>query len=706
MISYPRQESLFIVMNELLDTLLWRQFWQITLLIPVVVLFVRYVLPKSPHIAYGILLLVLVKAIFPPIWDSPTGVLWEMVPFVGRSTPVATASETVSKIQSETANSGTFEQRGAITVPLEEGASNALTSTAENKTSNVEASRQVAMATSKPIPWRLILFGIWLAGVLSLLGYILGKRAQLLRFHKDTQVPASDELLEAVELVSADLGLLHVPKVLVTLHPTVPFASGFFQQIVVLPSHVVERTDFAEIKLILAHEMTHLRRGDTLVGLLQLIVQVLWWFHPLVYWLNREVRRIREECCDTDVVTQLNCQPANYARCLLNMLELHQQLRPSKELVGLSPLEVTAMRMQNIMRTPKRKQHRLSQVLYSLSLIVFASLILPASASSSITPKVIVGDLEPPDAKQTITKSESRRPRRKPRSKKIPQPESNPPSVRKDVAPSAPDEAPSPEFVPPVKSVKYKYVRGGEHPYQIKIEAKYPTEIRTHVGAPTFRVDAYAAGLPAFSRQNEKFINSVIPREGVQLPTLSSEFDSDARDPGSLFAPPSFGRSFSPFAEETPTGPVSGSNGHVNPTNGQLPYLLGSLESWVFPQLPPDVTHDWEEEFQREITLSSGASSSAPFSSPHQENLYATIQVQMAANSVTEKEVIFTRVWTLKTTELANEEPRREISLVGKIHFDIQRGVPASAKYTGKLVEREPNREYRIPLSIEIEHVD
>ncbi len=688
-------------MNELLDTSLWRQLWQITLLIPAVVLFVRYVLPKSPHLAYGLLLLVLVKAIFPPIWDSPTGILWEMVPFVGQSQPAVTAPEPPV----ETVNSGTFQKVDAVDTGTEN--SSAVTRSVKESPA---IKKNAAAPPAQPWPWRQILFGIWLAGVLSLLGYILGKRAQLLRFHKDTQVPASDELLEAVELVSADLGLLHIPKVLVTLHPTVPFASGFFHQVVVLPSHVVSQTDIAEIKLILAHEMTHLRRGDTLVGLLQLLVQVLWWFHPLVYWLNREVRRIREECCDTDVVTQLKCQPANYARCLLNMLELHQQLRPSKELVGLSPLEVTAKRMQNIMRTPKRKQHRLSQTLYALSLITFALTILPTSASSSLTPKVIVGDLEPPAAKRVASTTEPKHSKKKSRPKNSPKQKPALPPVS-EVDPPIDSKAPATPSVPapvPVQKLNYKYVRGDQHPYRVKIEAKYPTETRTHTGTPTFRVDAYAAGLPAFSRRNKTFINEVLPRDGVELPTLPSEFESEADDSFSPFpAPPTFGRSFSPFAEEAPTGPVSGSNGQVNPTDGQLPYLLGSLESWVFPQLPPDATHKWQEEFHREITLLSTTTSvTSPFSTPHQEKLHATIQVDVAPNSTTKNEVTLTRLWTLNTSELANEEPRREISLTGKIRFDLKRGIPISANYTGRLVEREPNREYRIPLLIEIQRLD
>lgn len=695
-------------MNSGFSSIFWTQFWQISLLIPAAVLLIRFIVPKSPHLGYGILLLVLIKTIFPPIWDSPTGVVWELLPDFQSAQVKEQVIGSVTVVEKESSGSKHPSNKPSLLDSINQ----------KPLTNTMPGMAQKTSAQS--INSKLILIGIWLAGVLSLLGYIIGKRAQLFRFHRDTEIPPSDELLELVELVSAELALVKLPKVLVTLHPTVPFASGFFKQIVVLPAHVAEKTDRQELKLILAHEMTHLRRGDTLVGLLQLAVQVLWWFHPLVYWLNREVRRVREECCDSDVVRRLNCQPARYAHCLLNMLEMHQKLRPSAELVGLSPLEVTKKRMQNIMRTSTRETHKLSTVGSISFLIIFAILTLPSSANSFVTPKVILGDLVPKDAlvvQKSVPPSAKITPPEKKR--KAPTPPANKKSNKKKQREnsSTPDKA---SQTPEVKSaqvpnekhsnpeilianLEYQWARGNQYQYSVKIEAKHPTKVITYVGEPTFRVDAYAAGIPALSRLNPEFKKNSVPLAGVELPTLSAlETEDDYSSPFSYPVPNRI-----PFAPPGTTSRESsqptGSNAHINPSSGTLPYLLGQLQDWVFPSLPTSLENSTQIEFQKEVTLSKpGQLSLSPFQSAPQKKMLADIEIRTSLSTLKEKEINVRRSWKLASQELINGEAIREISLNGEFQLDRTDSFPNSASFSGKLVEREFNREYRIPLTIEI----
>lgn len=686
-------------MNQTISSLFWIHFWQITLLIPAAVVAVRYLLHRFPHLAYGILLLVLLKTIFPPIWDFPTAIGWEMIPLTAspdetESTPVSVSDlshqDRIIQTSSEPALSPQVEPE---LKPSETASPHA-----------VGVSSEAVHQQSWQFSQFHVVIGIWLAGVLALLGYIFGKRAQLLRFHRDTQVPASDELLETVELVSAELGLIHLPRLLVTMHPTVPFASGYFQQIVVLPAHLVEQSSREELKLVLAHEMTHLRRGDTLVGLLQLFVQVIWWFHPLVYWLNREVRRVREECCDTDVVTQLNCQPVLYARCLLNMLELQQNLRPSTELVGLSPMEVTTKRMQNIMRTSQSQTPQRLRFFTPILLLIFAICVLPTSASSFNSPKVIVGELAPADAQRVSTVKEPPPEADAPTKKK-----QRPKRPHKSTAETPPDAGDSKitDSPPPAESAvvtsKYLWKRGDTHRYRVSLEARYPARIYHHQGSPEFKVAAYAAGIPALQLGNETFKREMTQREGVTVPTLPDFDDSET-----LFAPvPSF--ALSPFGYSRPDGPsanVEGSNSHIDPATGTLPYLLGPLQDWVFPEIPETGERNLHKEIGRDLRLTGESNvSRSPFSSPSHMNLSGHITLDTSLIAETENQVTFRRTWHLKTAEQIAREPLREVSLSGDFVVDRDHSFPVQATFFGQLVEREANKEVRIPLSLKIERL-
>ena len=63
------------------------------------------------------------------------------------------------------------------------------------------------------------------------------------------------------------------------------------------------------------------------------------------------MRRYREQCCDEEILARLECRPPQYARCLLNVLELNERFSPALGLAGMSPFEVTSQRLRNIMRS-------------------------------------------------------------------------------------------------------------------------------------------------------------------------------------------------------------------------------------------------------------------------------------------------------------------------------------------------------------------
>jgi hypothetical protein len=92
-----------------------------------------------------------------------------------------------------------------------------------------------------------------------------------------------------------------------------------------------------QLRLILAHEIAHLRRADYLVNWLQIALEVLLFFHPGVRWLSEEMRRLREACCDDMVVAYAGGR-ADYTRALLSLEEFRHDaplLAPSAVAGGL-----------------------------------------------------------------------------------------------------------------------------------------------------------------------------------------------------------------------------------------------------------------------------------------------------------------------------------------------------------------------------------
>ena len=57
-----------------------------------------------------------------------------------------------------------------------------------------------------------------------------------------------------------------------------------------------------------------------------------------------------ERCCDEEVIGALKCDPKRYALSLLQVLELKRTLQPVPAFPGMKPVEVTARRMERIMK--------------------------------------------------------------------------------------------------------------------------------------------------------------------------------------------------------------------------------------------------------------------------------------------------------------------------------------------------------------------
>jgi uncharacterized protein (TIGR03435 family) len=103
---------------------------------------------------------------------------------------------------------------------------------------------------------------------------------------------------------------------------TEPGVFGIFRQVLILPDGIEEQLDHAQMEAVLAHELCHVRRRDNLTASLHMVVQAIFWFHPLVWWLGTRLMEERELACDEEVL-RLGGQPQVYAAAILSVCKLY-----------------------------------------------------------------------------------------------------------------------------------------------------------------------------------------------------------------------------------------------------------------------------------------------------------------------------------------------------------------------------------------------
>ena len=672
-------------MNLTLDGLtnvLWTQLWQITLLIPVAIGIVRFACRGRSHLAYVILLTVLVKCLVPPLWSSPTGMFsWAShVMGIGEETPqvapVQAVEEAPSAIappawpQSATENGGLIHQeppRPDSNIPTKGAQSE--TPSSQNTSNSTIHWGQVGLVA---------LLASWVCGTVGVVGYLLAKRIYLERFHDDTRVDTKAELLSIVSECAIALDLRHRPDLVVTTHPTIPFVVGWWSPRLVLPKHIVDRSTTADMRLIIAHELNHLRRWDTATNWVQLGVQAVWWFHPLVWWLNAEIRRWRESCCDEEVVARLKCQPSQYAHCLLNVLDFQASLRATSGLDSLSPFEVTKQRLQNIMQ-PAGQFPRSTPWSVWLAFLGLTLVVLPGAAFT-LPQQVAEAHDEIPTAPIDVATPAV--------------PPAPPVAIAiTPVQPDAVNPLPPEPGAAAVSDWRYKFDVHRNYQYEVSIEEDGLHGTTRYTGRPNVRATYVSGGLWALNISNPQLTES-------EVPSPSQPF-------GRRLGPPRIPGPFEGGYEVTidAQGQATEESG-----DGTLPLFFGNWANWLFSPLPAaDQPVTWEEEGVTSLSLMSEPTV-GPFGSPDPSPFARRIETArlpgktvLKSTQSTEKGVLtLTRVRTVKSNELVDKEPRIELRDESVWSFDPQQGVPVSRSGSGELIQRQVNQTQKMPYKYTI----
>ena len=101
-----------------------------------------------------------------------------------------------------------------------------------------------------------------------------------------------------------------------------PGVFGIFRPFLILPDGIAEHLSKAEWEAILAHEICHVRCHDNLTAVIYMLVESVFWFHPLVWWMGTRLVAERERACDEEVL-RLGSEPNVYAESILKVCELY-----------------------------------------------------------------------------------------------------------------------------------------------------------------------------------------------------------------------------------------------------------------------------------------------------------------------------------------------------------------------------------------------
>jgi beta-lactamase regulating signal transducer with metallopeptidase domain/ABC-type Fe3+ transport system substrate-binding protein len=149
---------------------------------------------------------------------------------------------------------------------------------------------------------------VWLAGACAILLLWLSRWLQVRRLVRN-----------AAAFRSGEAHGMPIPM-LETTSSVEPGIAGIFRPVLLLPKGISGRLSASQFRAVLAHEFEHWRRRDNLTASIQMVVEALFWFHPLVWWIGAQLVREREEACDEFVLRHTGT-PHDYAEGILNICQ-------------------------------------------------------------------------------------------------------------------------------------------------------------------------------------------------------------------------------------------------------------------------------------------------------------------------------------------------------------------------------------------------
>jgi len=110
--------------------------------------------------------------------------------------------------------------------------------------------------------------------------------------------------------------------VIVSCSKIEPGIVGIFRPVLLIPEGLLNNLSTEQLRAIVSHEMCHVQRRDNLTFAVHMVVEAMFWFYPVVWWIGRRLIDERERACD-EAVVRLGTEVEEYAEAILAVCKLH-----------------------------------------------------------------------------------------------------------------------------------------------------------------------------------------------------------------------------------------------------------------------------------------------------------------------------------------------------------------------------------------------
>ncbi len=300
---------------------------------------------------YWLWMLILAKLLLPPTLSSPVSIGRFMAAQV-------TAADAIKK--SFVDKNFHHQSSSEATAVLQLNSPSASPLLLSNKPTTPPAELNLSAVS---LTWQGGIFLLWLT-IVSVMLLLLLQRAVFVCGLVRQSNEASHLTKDMLGLCCKTMGIRGRVGLKVSHNTTSPAVCGLFRPVILLPDGLDSNLNSDQLKTVLTHELAHLRQDDLWINLLQTVLQIVYFYNPLLWLANWTIRRVREQAVDECVQVSLGEGARQYPETLLTVARLAFQ-RPalSMGLIGvIESKSALAGRIKKMLNQPEPKTAKLGLI--------------------------------------------------------------------------------------------------------------------------------------------------------------------------------------------------------------------------------------------------------------------------------------------------------------------------------------------------------
>lgn len=188
--------------------------------------------------------------------------------------------------------------------------------------SHLITGKSSSQLTSQITSLKQVFMILWGAGIIGVMLWTVLRVWKFESLLRQNCRPMRGIHMTEAEKIARKLGLKKLPELMscqASVSPMVWWCGGKIK--IIIPSSLIQSLSMEELKWVMAHELAHVKRRDYLIRWVEWMGCTLFWWNPIVWWAQHQLKVSEELCCDATVVKSLSARPHHYARCLLKAIE-------------------------------------------------------------------------------------------------------------------------------------------------------------------------------------------------------------------------------------------------------------------------------------------------------------------------------------------------------------------------------------------------